>query len=71
LLEAVVQQQSTYRPTIYKRFIDDGIFVWERDAMHLNPASQQAPQCPQLRLLVFFQTPQGPAAAAEQLIGIN
>jgi hypothetical protein len=30
-LEAVVQQQSTYWPAIYKRFTDDGIFVWERD----------------------------------------
>lgn len=30
-LEAVVQQQSAYWPAIYKRFIDDGFFVWEQD----------------------------------------
>jgi hypothetical protein len=34
-LEAVVQQQSAYWPTIYKRFIDDGFFVWEQDYARL------------------------------------
>jgi hypothetical protein len=28
-LEAVAKQQSAYWPRIYKRFIDDGFFIWE------------------------------------------
>lgn len=34
-LEAVVKQQSGYWPCIYKRFIDDGFFVWEQDETSL------------------------------------
>lgn len=31
LLEAAAKAQSAYWPAIYKRFIDDGFFVWEQD----------------------------------------
>jgi flavin-dependent dehydrogenase len=40
LLEApaklTAKQLAEYRPTIYKRFIDDGFFVWEKDLASLH-----------------------------------
>ena len=35
-LEAVAQAQCEYWPAIYKRFIDDGFFVWEQDEASLQ-----------------------------------
>ena len=35
-LEAAVKQQVPYWPAIYKRFIDDGFFVWEQDLATLH-----------------------------------
>jgi len=35
-LEAAVKQQVPYWPAIYKRFIDDGFFVWEQDLPSLH-----------------------------------
>jgi hypothetical protein len=35
-LEAVAQAQCDYWPSLYKRFIDDGFFVWERDEASLQ-----------------------------------
>lgn len=35
-LEAVVKAEVEYWPRIYKRFIDDGFFVWERDLTSLH-----------------------------------
>lgn len=40
-LEAVVQANSSYWPAIYKRFIDDGFFVWEQDEPSLQAFLQQ------------------------------
>lgn len=35
-LEAVARQHASYWPAIYKRFIDDGFFVWEQDLASLH-----------------------------------
>ncbi len=40
-LEAVIKQQCVYWPSIYKRFIDDGFFVWDKDEASLLAFLQQ------------------------------
>lgn len=40
-LEAVVKANNSYWPVIYKRFIDDGFFVWEQDEPSLQAFLQQ------------------------------
>lgn len=40
-LEAPAKQAAAYWPAIYKRFIDDGFFVWERDLASLHEFLQQ------------------------------